>query len=358
MEEAASSADSVLQRKHAAMIERLSNLHQSRPTRKHESNLNSTNTFLSRFSESKNSIESTLSTILNTPDPHSNPNLKSELDQISISITNLEKTLAKNTFSLPSYDVRTCLKTLTDLKQSVEHVTCKVIPKKKFSFKNKKKVTTQNDVVAHVESNNSVFRVLGSSPNGVLMKEFDNDEEIRESNNAVVRVLENSPGFKGKENEVLVKEFDNDEEIREFFLADLRNCEVRLVGRVRALFVNKLSDCKVYIGPVYGSVLIEEVTNCVFVMASHQIRIHQAKRCDFYLRVRSRPIIEDSNGVRFAPYCLKYDGIERDLEEANLGEETGNWSNVDDFKWLRAVRSPNWSILPENERVGTVDISN
>ncbi|WMV12366.1 hypothetical protein MTR67_005751 [Solanum verrucosum] len=90
---------------------------------------------------------------------------------------------------------------------------------------------------------------------------------------------------------------------------------------------------KVYVGPVFGSVLIEEVTNCVFVMASHQIRIHQAKKCDFYLRVRSRPIIEDSDGVRFAPYCLKYEGIEKDLEEANLGEETGNWSKVDDFKW-------------------------
>ncbi|XP_015163970.1 tubulin-folding cofactor C-like [Solanum tuberosum] len=91
-------------------------------------------------------------------------------------------------------------------------------------------------------------------------------------------------------------------------------------------------------------------------MASHQIQIHQAKRCDFYLRVRSTPIIEDSDGARFAPYCLKYEGIEKDLEEANLGEETGNWSNVDDSKWLRAVQSSNWSILPENERAGTVDM--
>lgn len=181
-----------------------------------------------------------------------------------------------------------------------------------------------------------------------------------ESQGSGFRILENSPGFRDKKNEDLVKEFnrDNDGEIREFVLSDLRHCDVRLMGCVSALFVNKLIDCKVYVGPVFGSVLIEEVENCVFVMASHQIRIHQAKGCDFYLQVRSRPIIEDSNSVRFAPYCLKYDGIEKDLEEANLGEETGNWSNVDDFKWLRAVQSPNWSILPENERLGTVDISN
>ncbi|XP_055811116.1 tubulin-folding cofactor C [Solanum dulcamara] len=334
---AAAASDSPLQRKRAAMIERLSNSHQSRLARKPDSESNSTfistSSFLSRFSESKNSIESTLSRILHTPDPHSNPTLKSELENVSISIADLEKLVAENSFSLPSYEVRTCLKTITDLKQFVEQVTREVIPRKKFSFKNKstKKITTQNiSEVPNVESKNSVLRVL------------------------------DSPGFRGRENEVIVKEFDrgNDEEIREFVLSDLKDCDVRLIGSVRALFVHKLIDCKVYVGPVFGSVLIEEVTNCVFVMASHQIRIHKAKRCDFYLRVRSRPIIEDSDGVRFSPYCLKYDGIERDLEEANLGEETGNWLNVDDFKWLRAVQSPNWSILPENERLGTVDISN
>ncbi|KAH0915798.1 hypothetical protein HID58_030244 [Brassica napus] len=60
-------------------------------------------------------------------------------------------------------------------------------------------------------------------------------------------------------------------------------------------------------------------------------------------RVRSRLIIEDSNGVRFAPYCLDYGGIEEDLKMAGLEEETESWANVDDFLWLRAVQSPNWS---------------
>ncbi|KAJ8770852.1 hypothetical protein K2173_021767 [Erythroxylum novogranatense] len=101
---------------------------------------------------------------------------------------------------------------------------------------------------------------------------------------------------------------------------------------------------------------MEDVENCVFVLASHQIRIHCAKRCDFYGRVRSRPIIEDCGGLRFAPYCLKYDGIEDDLKEAGQDEESGNWSNVDDFKWLRATQSPNWSVLDEGERVGSIEI--
>lgn len=106
-----------------------------------------------------------------------------------------------------------------------------------------------------------------------------------------------------------------------------------------------------------GSILIDDVEDCVLVAASHQIRIHRAKRSDFYLRVRSRPIIEDSNGVRFGPYCLCYGGIEEDLKTAGLEEDTESWANVDDFLWLRALHSPNWSILPQEERLSSVSIS-
>ncbi|KAI3979009.1 hypothetical protein MKX01_016184 [Papaver californicum] len=97
-----------------------------------------------------------------------------------------------------------------------------------------------------------------------------------------------------------------------------------------------MRNCRVYVGPVMGSILIEQVEDCLFMMASHQMRIHHAKKTDFYLRVRR---------------------IDTDLKDSSLDEESGNWANVDDFKWLRAVQSPNWSILPEEERVSAVNIS-
>lgn len=27
------------------------------------------------------------------------------------------------------------------------------------------------------------------------------------------------------------------------------------------------------------------------------------------------------------------------------------WDQVDDFKWLKAEKSPNWSVMPEEERL-------
>ncbi|KAM7513610.1 hypothetical protein LguiA_003193 [Lonicera macranthoides] len=335
--------DTVTQRKHAAMIERLSNLHQSRfSTKSNPDSLStppyfeSTQSFLSRFSNSKLSIESNLTRIHQTPNPHSNPRLKSELESVSLAISDLEKLVAENSYFLPPYEVRSSLKTISDLKQTLENVTSEVIPRKKFSFRNKptKNAPDQTNVANKTQT---VNRNVDTGVIGVRIRD--------------------SPGIRGKENEVLVKDFKGgSEDIGEFTVSDLTGCEVRLTGCFRALFVHRLTNCMVYVGPVLGSILIEEVEGCVFVLASHQIRIHHAKGSDFYLRVRSRPIVEDSSGVRFAPYCLSYDGIEKDLKELNLDVETGNWANVDDFRWLRAVQSPNWSILPENERIHEINI--
>ncbi|GLT33742.1 hypothetical protein SLA2020_083060 [Shorea laevis] len=334
-----SDLDPNLQKKHQSMLDRLSARHQTRldnslTGRSDSSNSSeSTSSFLSRLSDSKRSIESQLaeSRQIASSDP---ARLKSHLDDISSSISELEKLVAENSYFLPSYEVRSSLKTISDLRQNVESLTAELVPKKKFTFKNKATAKKEPPKELEIEKTDSV--------------------STKTSNNFVIR---DSPGFRNKANEIFEKKFRGSD-IGEFTLSDLDSCEVRLSGCFNALFINRLKNCKIYSGPVTGSVLIEDVEDCIFVLASHQIRIHLAKRSDFYLRVRSRPIIEDSNGVRFAPYCLEYQGIEDELEAAGLGEETGNWANVDDFKWLRAVQSPNWCLLPENERVEKVYVAN
>ncbi|KAK8606980.1 hypothetical protein V6N13_052731 [Hibiscus sabdariffa] len=327
--------DAGLQKKHQAMLDRLSNRHQARldnslARRSDSTNSSeSTSSFLSRFSHSKQSIDSQLaeSRLIAQSDPS---RLKSHFADVSSSISDLEKLVAESSYFLPSYEVRSSLKTISDLKQNLETLNSELTPKRKFSFKNKG--TTKKE---HPKEPEPV------KPDTVSTSNFK---------------IPDSPGFRNKSNETLVKKFKGTE-VGEFTLSDLDSCEVRLTGCCNAVFMNRLKNCKIYLGPVTGSILIEDVEGCTFVLASHQIRIHLAKRCDFYLRVRSRPIIEDSNAVRFAPYCLDYEGIEMDLEKAGLSEETGNWENVDDFKWLRAVQSPNWCVLPENERVGKVRVA-
>ncbi|XP_050374811.1 tubulin-folding cofactor C [Argentina anserina] len=326
-------SDPSLQKKHQSMLDRLTHRHQSRLdtslTRRSDPSpsFESTSAFLSRFSAAKSSVDSQLSLSRRLPAA----DLKPHLDQISAAVSDLDKLVAENSYFLPSYAVRSSLKSVADLRQTLDNLSAELLPKKKFSFRNK--------AAAKTEPKPQESAPAPASP----------PEKSKYKAPA-------SPGIWNRKDETLVRKFSGSE-IGEFTISDLDSCEVRLLGTVRALFVHRLRKCRVCTGPVTGSVLIEGVEDCVFVMASHQIRIHNAKRCDFYLRVRSRPIIEDSCGVRFAPYCLRYDGIEEELRETCLDEETENWGNVDDFLWLRAVQSPNWCVLPENERVGLVDVS-
>ncbi|KAK9058834.1 hypothetical protein SSX86_023677 [Deinandra increscens subsp. villosa] len=326
--------DSTIQCKHTAMIERLSNLHQSRVSNKtdpKDPSFESTKSFLLLFTNSKQAIESSLTQIQQNSDTNPTLDLKPELEKISLSITELEKLVSESSYFLPPYEVGSSLKTISDLKQTLDSVTSKLKPRKTFSFKNKHAKKPQT---------------LSSKTKEAI----ENEPKQQMSYKA-----KDSPGYRSKENEILIKEF-KDLEMGEFVLSNLTNCEVRLKGCFRTLFIDRLQNCKIYVGPVLGSILIEEVEGCLFVVASHQIRIHHAKESDFYLRCRSRPIIEHSFGVRFAPYCLCYDGMESDLKESNLDDDTGSWANVDDFQWLRNVQSPNWSVLQERERIDTVKI--
>ncbi|XP_021762746.1 tubulin-folding cofactor C-like [Chenopodium quinoa] len=323
------SVDPALQKKRQAMIDRLSNRHQARVRSKESDSspsFESTDTFLARFSDLQQSIVSEIDKIEQAPESFA----KGDLDNVSALINDLEKLLAENTYHLPSYDVRASLKTISDLRESLDKVAVKLVPKKKFSFKTKAAKQNQKAIVEEQPE------VVVSGDKSCIV--FD------------------TPGFKNREREVLVENLKG-KDMGEFTLSDLGSCEVRLIGRSRAVFIHRVRNCKVYAGPALGSVLIDDVEGCVFVLASHQIRIHNARKCDFYLRVRSHPIIEDSSEVRFAPYCLQYDGIEEDLRESRLDEETGSWANVDDFKWLRAVQSPNWSVLPEHERISSLHVS-
>ncbi|KAJ4843589.1 hypothetical protein Tsubulata_020847 [Turnera subulata] len=326
---AALSADPALQKKHQAMLDRLSNRHQ--PRQKSASSA-STAAFLTQFSDSRHSIESQLAEASSSKLAADPSLMKSHMADFSSSISSLEQLVAENSHLLPPYELRSALKSISDLKQSLENLN----PKKKFSFKSKSQNQTQKSSTA------AQCQALNTAP-------------AAPEQPAPRFSVQDSPGFRNKESQILAKSFKGSE-IGEFTLSDLESCEVRLIGPVNALFINRLRNCRVYAGPVLGSVLIEQVDSCIFVLASHQIRIHRARESDFYLRVRSRPIIEDCGGVRFAPYCLSYDGIEDDLKAAGLEAETGNWANVDDFQWLRAVPSPNWSVLEETKRISSVEI--
>ncbi|KAI3979008.1 hypothetical protein MKX01_016183 [Papaver californicum] len=203
--------DTIAQKKHAAMIERFSNLHQSRLqqaiSRKSDSNdlpaFESTKSFTDRFYESKKSIETEINRCRLATDSESKANLKSHLDKLSILISELEKLVAENSYFLLSYEVRASLKTISDLKETLESINYELLPKKKFSFRNKSTAVKkdQGDVIT-TENENSGF-----------------DSVLAEKCSIQVR---DSPGFRNKEGVVSVRSFGSSKE-GDFTLSDLNS---------------------------------------------------------------------------------------------------------------------------------------
>ncbi len=57
-----------------------------------------------------------------------------------------------------------------------------------------------------------------------------------------------------------------------------------------------------------------------------------------------------STEARFAPYHFTYPALPAHMHAFNLTSDNGLWCKVEDFNWLRAQQSPNWSVLPEDAR--------
>ena len=72
--------------------------------------------------------------------------------------------------------------------------------------------------------------------------------------------------------------------------------------------------------------------------------MHDCKDVDVYLKCMSKPIIEDCGGIRFAPVPECY--MSKDGKQME-----DHWNEVQDFKWLKAEHSPNWCVMPEEERL-------
>ncbi|CCJ29202.1 unnamed protein product [Pneumocystis jirovecii] len=88
---------------------------------------------------------------------------------------------------------------------------------------------------------------------------------------------------------------------------------------------------------IYGPACISDCQNCTFIVFCHQLRMHDCKNVDVLISCKSKPIIENCTGIRFGPNPYDKDSYE-------------TWNEVQDFGWLKQSKSPNWDIIPEEDR--------
>lgn len=251
---------------------------------------------------------------------------KGDIASASDDLQKLTKLVSECGGSLPSYELRKVQASVSQLQKKIVNVDDAAKPRGKFKFTRKVQDVPKPNSVAQ-----SVENPLDTPDGPAKAKAKATISELKGMSIVLDSDQVNS---------------------KDLWLDELDNCTVYIVGIPSTIHMTKLRDCKIIGGPVLTSIFLEHCQNCSFVLGCQQVRIHKSHDCQFYLHVRSRAIIEDCSGCRFAPYNREYDRKSEEFAAANLDLEVNNWDQIDDFNWLSTEEpSPNWSILPQHERL-------
>lgn len=267
------------------------------------------------------------------------------LDEATAKTQQLQKFLNDSMTFLVQYEVRQAQSSLLKLQSSLAEKRDEVVPKKKFVFRSRTKAT---EVEAEVlpppppqsESETAVDAANTPAASGVSGVEADDE---------AVHAHHHQCGFSNMHGEVLT--MTAEEILREdVLLSHLTDCKVRLFGAPSTLHIKDVRGCEILCGPVSSSVFVDRCTDSTLAVPCQQLRTHNTSATRVYLHVTSRAIIEDCRGVAFAPFTWSYPTLDEDFAVSGLDRARNNWTQVDDFNWLAATPSPNWTVIPEEER--------
>nr|XP_056709122.1 tubulin-specific chaperone C [Euleptes europaea] len=287
--------------------------------------------FTAAFARERDSVEALLGP---DSDEGAEAAAAARLEEAAGRLQSLQRLLTDSVRFLAPYEVRQAQATLARLQGALSERRLELQPKKRFAFRARKK-----EAAAAQEPPEASARPRASA------------EAAPPSSSSSGAPAVPKCGFSRAEGQELLlgpaELLQQDVE-----LSQLRRCRVRLCGNPNTLTMRGCRDCAVLCGPVSTSALVEDCSGCLLALACQQLRTHQTTQSSFYVQVTCRAMLENCSGVRFAPYAWSYAGIEADFETSGLDRSRNNWSTVDDFNWLaRDQPSPNWSVIPEEERV-------
>ena len=267
--------------------------------------------------------------------------ITSKFDKILLNLKTLEKYATDSVIFLPSYDVRQSQQALQKVQDLIWKKHGELIPKKKFAFKARTNISIQASVKDAVEKGQHVEEKQDKNKPNV---ENDDKTSIGQP------VTFSDFGFSDEKHSELVLTAEKSRQ-KDIKLSNLEHCIVKIYGCPSVIHVSNLRNCKVFCGPICRALFVADCIECQFSLACQQLRIHTTSKTTFSIHVTGKAIIEDCKEIGFAPYNWSYEGLVEHFLETGLNTHINKWNDVDDFNWLKLdEQSPNWYIIPEEER--------
>ncbi|KAF2074764.1 hypothetical protein CYY_003910 [Polysphondylium violaceum] len=282
-----------------------------------------------------------------TTTPLTIDSIKNTFNDIEHKIATMSLLLAESNHFLPLFEIKNLNLTISNVQKNTNTLKDKVIPKQKFSFKRAAKSSTPK------VTNNTTIDT--SIPSPAVAPLVDNESIFDNSN---------IKGFNGKElvypPTATTSTSSSSDTINDLLISNLVDCKVILKMKVlTACKINNIKNCTIIShSPIDGSIFIDNCIDTTFSFSSRQIRIHYSSNCRFNIFVKSNPIIEGCNGIKFSSYPHRQLQLtdqdysrfmQYNFDLININADTEKYKDVNDFDWLQTKPSPHWELVKEEQ---------
>jgi hypothetical protein len=103
-----------------------------------------------------------------------------------------------------------------------------------------------------------------------------------------------------------------------FDVLRLRGCEIVVLDAVAAVSLEDCDNCRIFIGPCAGAVVVRNCRNCIFTLVSNHLRVKSSSACIFSAFLQNGPAIEASTGLTFGPLNGTYAQLQQHARAAGL----------------------------------------
>ncbi|KAK7461101.1 hypothetical protein VKT23_009030 [Stygiomarasmius scandens] len=310
--------------------------------------------FLTQFQASRTELESRINALNESV---SGTVSKDALDALTVDFEKISKSLREAIGLIPKTDQGSCEAQLKKLEKSIEDLRKSSAPKSKFAFKRKPKAETSGTATTTISSSSSTSTST-PEPQSVSSQDTSASTSISTSHLTLSSHSQEHLTLRSIAGLPSASDSSSPRLRSDLALTDLENCVVNLLTPplekeldISAVQIRNVKNCVVLLPKINGSVMLHDMKNCVVVLGCHQFRMHTSQAVDVCLDIRSNPIIEHCNGIRFGPYPT-YD------HSATLDTASGTNLSVQDFSHIKPTPSPNWTLLSnddsEENRLGQI----
>ena len=193
-------------------------------------------------------------------------------------------------------------------RQAVKSLTLKVqeakatsIPKRRFAFK-----TRSPDV--EIASSHEAPSGLSTHSKDAAIEDVYNESQLSPPPTKYDLATININGCRA-EQVILPPLHSSDERIPQTSasISNVEDCIINLRNQsshqnpLAKLHIDGVRRSLILCGHLSGSVFLSNSRDCALLVTSGQMRLYQCENCTIYLHCTSKPVIERSNGIKFAP---------------------------------------------------------